>query len=301
MYRDINQISEDFFRGYAENAVVKLGLGDALLFRRTNPSEIECTIYCPLACFILQGAKEVQSGDISVNCPADYSIIVSHELPVQSQIIKATLDQPYIALILPLDIGLLRGFYEEMPDFVDIDAKAEALLSFPSDSGLRDAVARLLTIVRDGQTSSLLGPIILKELHARLMLSPQGVILRRFLRRDDPSNHVARAISSIRDTISDPLSIPALAERAGMSRSSFHAHFKSVTGLTPGQYQKDIRLTEAHRLINDSSLTITSIAFEVGYESPAQFSRDYGAKFGRSPRDARKSDSTESVLRASVF
>jgi len=292
------QIAEDLFQGGPEDTVLKLDLGNTLLFRRTNPSEIECMIYRPLACFILQGAKVVQSGDIAVNCPTGYSVIVSHELPVQSQIIEATPDKPYIALILPLDIGLLRGFYEEMSDFVDTDSQVEALLSIPCDRALADVIDRFLAIISDGQCISLLGPIILKELHARLMLSPQGAILRRFLRRDDPSNHVAKAISSIRDNISAPLSIPALAERAGMSRSSFHAHFKSITGFTPGQYQKDIRLLEAHRLLNDTSIKITVIAFEVGYESPSQFSRDYAAKFGQSPRKARKMVSYNSGILA---
>ncbi len=118
-------------------------------------------------------------------------------------------------------------------------------------------------------------------------VSAQGSILRRFLRRDDPSNHVARAIASIRASIDAPLSISELADHAGMSKSSFHAHFKAVTGLTPGQYQKDIRLLEARRRILETRMAISSVAFDVGYESPAQFSRDYARKFGRPPRNDR--------------
>jgi AraC-like DNA-binding protein len=125
---------------------------------------------------------------------------------------------------------------------------------------------------------------------ARLLLSAQGSTLRRFLSREDPSNHVARAIASIRASIDAPLSVSALAEHAGMSKSSFHAHFKAVTGLTPGQYQKDIRLLEARRLILEGGQAISSVAFDVGYESPAHFSRDYARKFGRSPREDRNSD-----------
>ena len=157
-------------------------------------------------------------------------------------------------------------------------------------------------MVRDDRAAPLLGPILLREIHARLLLSPQGAIFRRFLRRDDPSNHLARAIASIRASIGQPLSVGALAERAGMSRSSFHAHFKAVTGLSPGQYQKDIRLLEARRLIIESDVSIASVAFDVGYESAAQFSRDYARKFGRPPRDdrngRRRSSEVASDMRA---
>jgi AraC-like DNA-binding protein len=225
-----------------------------------------------------------------VHCPAGHAIIVSHELPVLSRITEATPDAPYIAFVLPIDLGLLRRFYDEMPDFADTDAPARALSAYPADCDLLDAIGRFLAIVRDDRAVSLLGPILLREIHARLLLSPQGAILRRFLRRDDPSNHLARAIASIRASIASPLSVSTLAERAGMSKSSFHTHFKAVTGLTPGQYQKDIRLLEARRLIFEGGLAISSVAFEVGYESPAQFSRDYARKFGHAPREDRKSE-----------
>jgi len=175
-----------------------------------------------------------------------------------------------------------------MPDFDEGEEPAGALVAYPAEDDLLDAVERLLATARQSLAAPLLGPILLREIHARLLVSPQGAILRRFLRRDDPSNHLARAIASIRASIDQPLSVSALAERAGMSKSSFHAHFKAVTGLTPGQYQKDIRLLEARRLLVESDKPVSSIAFDVGYESPAQFSRDYARKFGHPPREDRK-------------
>lgn len=276
--------------GSRTDGVAPLGFGDAVVLRRSQPSDIEGTLYRPLLCLVLQGAKEVTAGSLSVRCTAGNCIIVSHDLPVLSRITRATPDEPYIAFVLPLDLGLLRSFFDRMPDFPDHGGGAGALVSFPAERTLRDAVARFLALAHDSAAALLLGPILLREIHARLLLSAQGSVLRRFLRRDDPSNHVARAIGAIRGSIDSPLSVSALADGAGMSKSSFHAHFKAVTGLTPGQYQKDLRLLEARRRIQEGTGAISSVAFDVGYESPAHFSRDYSRKFGHSPREDRKGD-----------
>jgi AraC-like DNA-binding protein len=281
------QVARELLTADAADGVRQLGLGEAVMLRRSHPSEIEGTLYRPLLCLILQGAKDVTAGTLSVHCPAGHAIIVSHDLPVLSRITQASPNEPYIAFVLPIDLGLLRGFFDRMPDFADEGEDAGALMSCPAEPALLDAVARFLALSRGDAAAPLLGPILIREIHARLLLSAQGSILRRFLRRDDPSNHVARAIASIRTSFDEPVSVSALAEHAGMSRSSFHAHFKAVTGLTPGQYQKDIRLLEARRLILDGKETISSVAFDVGYESPAHFSRDYARKFGRSPREDR--------------
>jgi len=290
MQSQLGHIVRELVSADATEGVSELGLGEAVILRRSHPSGIEGTLYRPLLCLILQGAKNVTAGTVSVHCPAGHAIIVSHDLPVLSQITEASQKEPYIAFVLPIDLAMLRGFFDQMPDFADADEPAVALMSKPADRDLLDAVARFLALARGGPAIPLLGPILLREIHARLLVSAHGAILRRFLRRDDPSNHVARAIASIRASINEPLSVSALAGHAGMSKSSFHAHFKAVTGLTPGQYQKDIRLLEARRLILESKEAISLVAFDVGYESPAQFSRDYARKFGRPPRADRSGE-----------
>ena len=290
MQVDPIQAARDLATAGPVDGLEELGLGEAVLLRRDHPSDIEGTLYRPLLCLILQGAKEVSAGALSVHCPAGNAIIVSHDLPVLSRITEASPEAPYIAFVLPIDLGLLRGFFDRMPDFADEEDDVRALMSYRAEPALLDAVARFLALTRGDAAAPLLGPILLQEIHARLLLSAHGAILRRFLRRDDPSHHVARAIASIRASIDDPLPVSALAERSGMSKSSFHAHFKAVTGLSPGQYQKDIRLLEARRLITEGRASISSVAFEVGYESPAHFSRDYARKFGHSPREDRGSE-----------
>lgn len=281
------QVARDLATAEPADGLEALGLGEAVLLRRSHPSDIEGTVYGPLFCLILQGAKEVTAGALSVHCQAGNAIIVSHDLPVLSQITQASPEAPYIAFVLPIDLGLLRGFFDRMSEFSEEEENGRALTTCRAEPALLDAVARFLALTRGGTAVPLLGPILLQEIHARLLLSTHGAILRRFLRRDDPSHHVARAIASIRASIDDPLPVSALAERSGMSKSSFHAHFKAVTGLSPGQYQKDIRLLEARRLIMEGRASISSVAFDVGYESPAHFSRDYARKFGHSPREDR--------------
>lgn len=283
MQSEAIRMARELALAVASDGVTPLGLGEAVLLRRSQPSDIEGTLYRPLLCLILQGAKEVSAGSISVHCPAGHAIIVSHDLPVLSRITEA----PYTAFVLPIDLALLRGFYDLVPDFPDDGDDGSALVSYPGEPALFDAAARFIALSRDDAAAPLLGPILMQEIHARLLLSAQGAILRRFLRREDPSKHVARAIACIRASIGAPLSVPALAEQAGMSKSSFHAHFKAVTGLTPGQYQKDIRLLEARRLLLEGKDSISAVAFEVGYESAAHFSRDYARKFGHSPRGDR--------------
>ena len=270
------------------DGVVPLGLGEACLLRRSAPSAIEGTLYRPLLCLILQGAKEVSAGSVRVDCPAGHAVVVSHDLPVLSRITRASVEAPYLALVLPLDLGLLRGFYDAMTDFADPAAPPGALSSHAADPGLVDAEGRFLALARGDRAAPLLGPILLREIHARLLVSGQGAILRRFLRRDDPSTQLARAIAAIRAAIAQPLSVGDLAAQAGMSKSSFHAHFKAVTGLTPGQYQKQVRLLEARSRVLETGAAISAVAFDVGYESPAQFSRDYAQAFGLPPREDRK-------------
>jgi AraC-like DNA-binding protein len=300
MQREPVQVVRELASAQAVDGVAALGLGEAVILRRNRPSDIEGTLYRPLLCLVLQGAKEVTAGALSVHGPAGNAIIVSHDLPVVSRVVEASATEPYLAFVMPVDLGLLRGFFDRMPDFDDEEEEVGALMSYPAEPALLDAVGRCLALSRAEADRALLGPILVREIHARLLLSAQGSILRRFLRRDDPSNHVARAISSIRASIDEPLSVAALAEQAGMSRSSFHAHFKAVTGLTPGQYQKDVRLLEARRRILQGRDAISSVAFDVGYESPAHFSRDYARKFGHPPRMDRNGERQVPVVSGSA-
>jgi len=216
--------------GSEGDAIMELGLSEALLLRKTQPTAIEAYLYRPLVCLVLQGAKDVYAGALSVSCQQGQTIIVSHDLPVLSRITQASPCAPYVAFVLPLDLGILRSFQDQMPEPGDSGEPDGALVAHPADPALLDAVARFLKLVDDVRLAPVLSPIILREIHARLLFSAQGAILRRILRRDEPSGYVSRAIASIRSSIERPLTVSTLAKHVGMSKSSFHAHFKAVTG-----------------------------------------------------------------------
>ena len=143
---------------------------------------------------------------------------------------------------------------------------------------------RYLDLMDKPLDAQVLGPMILKELHFRLLLSPIGGMLRNLLSVDSHASRIAKSIQQIRVRFREPLVVGALARVAGMSPSSFHHHFKSVTGTTPLQYQKDLRMIEARTLLERGVPSVSFAGFEVGYESATQFSRDYSRKFGCSPK-----------------
>ena len=138
-------------------------------------------------------------------------------------------------------------------------------------------------MIRGLGRSKVLGPLTSKEIHYRLLMAPFGGMLRSLIRYDSNASAIARALGHIRADIRSPIAVPDLARRVGMSTSSFHKHFKTITSTTPLQYQKDLRLLEAQRLLKTGGASVTAAAFDVGYESPSQFSREYARKFGVPP------------------
>lgn len=161
--------------------------------------------------------------------------------------------------------------------------RARAAETHRADPGLLDALRRYLALADCPADSKVLGPLTSKEIHFRLLMAPFGAMLRRLLRRDSNASAIARAIGHIRGNISAPVAIPELARQVGMSPSAFHKHFKTITSTTPLQYQKELRLLEARRLLRTAGASVTAAAFDVGYESPSQFSREYARKFGIPP------------------
>jgi AraC-like DNA-binding protein len=154
----------------------------------------------------------------------------------------------------------------------------------PVEPQLLDAVARLVALLDSPHTLGPLAPLVLREITYRVLIGPQGARLRQIATAGAPAQQIARAIRWLRDHFAGPLRGEALARRAQMSLSGFHQHFKAVTGLSPLQYQKRLRLQEARRLMLGEGLDAAEAAFRVGYESPSQFSREYRRMFGAPPR-----------------
>ncbi len=254
------------------------------VLRKDKVSDFEAVVYSPVICLILQGSKETHIGKQSVSLTRGDALLVSHDLPVLSKITEASPETPYLALILSLDLGIVRSLYEQVGEAVSEDANAKSLSAHTADPAWVDPLARYLKMMDTPLEAQVLGPLLLKEIHFHLLMSPIGAMLRNLLSVDSHASRVAKSIIRIRTGFREPLVMSDLAQLAGMSQSSFHEHFKSVTGTTPLQYQKDLRMIEARDLLASGMRSVSEASFDVGYESPTHFSRDFSRKFGSSPK-----------------
>jgi AraC-like DNA-binding protein len=250
-----------------------------VLLRQDSPSSSEASLYEPVLCLILHGRKQVSIGSQTLSFGPGECLLVSHDLPVRSRITKA----PYLALVFEVDVAAIRKLYDEVAVAALDGERARAAETHRADLGLLDALRRYLALADAPADAKVLGPLVSKEIHYRLLVAPFGGMLRSLIRHDSNASAIARAIGHIRGDIRSPIAIPDLARRVGMSASSFHKHFKAITSTTPLQYQKELRLIEARRLLKAGGVSVTTAAFDVGYESPSQFSREYARKFGVSP------------------
>jgi AraC-like DNA-binding protein len=254
-----------------------------LLLKASVTSDLNATLYEPVLCLILQGSKKVAVGDREIEFGAGESLVVSHELPVVSRITRASKDEPYLALVLGINLNIIRSLYEEFGESAMLMDGSRSFEVDQVSDDLLDSLYRLVNASQNKIDSLVLFSQILREVHFRLLQARYGGMLRELLRVDSRASNISKAISIIRNQFMNTLSVPDLAKSVGMSTSSFHQHFKSITESTPLQYQKDLRLLEARRLITTERESVTSAALKVGYESPNQFSREYTRKFGINP------------------
>ncbi len=243
------------------------------------------SIYKPLVCLVLQGAKRMTVGLEKRVISAAQTVIVTADMPVVGRIIEASPSAPYVAIAIELDMSILRevtmqGGGAHMPH----PARAQTLLTDNTDAEVLDCAARLMRLVDKPDAIPVLRPAILRELHYWLLSGAHGATLRALTA---PENYTARlngAIALLRREFRSRLSMEQLATAASMSLSAFHKHFKQLTSLTPGQYQKRLRLIEARRLMLDEGFSASRAAFEVGYESASQFTREYRRMFRMPPK-----------------
>lgn len=266
------------------------------LLRHSAPTGHDATVYRPLLCLVLQGAKEVSTGTRTLRVGNRQSLVVTHALPVVSRITEATPDRPYVALVFPIDLDQMRGLAPHVPLRPGQGARDPYSISLcPGDLGMEDALLRYLTQCNTPDVSRLLAPITKREIHARLLLGPHAEPLQRLLWRETTASRIFEATRAIQSDLARSLDVGELAQQVGMSSSAFFEHFKAVTGTSPLQYQKELRLLRAREALRITKEKVSDIAFGVGYESPAQFSREYARKFGVPPRQDRALQAAEST------
>ncbi|PKR53359.1 AraC family transcriptional regulator [Thalassospira marina] len=275
----------------AENGVHETAIDGVMVMRETEPTGLVHMMYRPVLCLVLQGAKQVTVGTQTTRFHAMQSLIVSVDLPVIGKVTDASKTEPFLGLSIDIDLAEIRDLLGEI-DQPGGDAHAPGKGGQPAlyienvDDVMLDCAGRILQLMQRPQAISVLYPLIRREIYFWLLSGPQGNILRRMSLPDGHTQRIARAIHKIRSDYSESLRIDQLADMAGMSVSSFHQHFKSLTGMTPLQYQKELRLREARHLMGARALSATEAAYEVGYESSSQFSREFARLFGMTPRQS---------------
>jgi AraC-like DNA-binding protein len=254
------------------------------LFRRDEPTQPASAMYEPSICLTTQGAKRVLLGDDTYVYDPHNFLITSVDLPTVVQIIKASREKPFLGLILKLDrreISQLMVDSNLPPPRPQQASRGMATgeVTLP----LLTAFQRLIDLLAEPKDIPILAPIIQREIFYRLLVGDQGVRLRQMASAGSQSQQIARAIYWLKGNFTQPLRIDHLATQVNMSTSTFHHHFRALTAMSPLQYQKWLRLYEARRLMLTENQDATTAAFQVGYESPSQFSREYSRLFGNSP------------------
>ncbi|MBX8529306.1 AraC family transcriptional regulator [Pseudomonas cichorii] len=246
-------------------------------------------LYRSMICFILQGSKRVSINDNLLSYDSEQYLVSALDLPLSGQILDAEGGQPYVAVSLVLDPAILAELAATMPAVRESEQKGIGVMINPMTAALRDTLLRLLSLLDTPDDIPVLGPMVERELLYRLLQGPQGRLLRQIAQPNGALGSIRRAVAWIRDNYNTRLRIEALCDASGMSRASLHRHFQSMTGFSPIQYQKQLRLQEARQLLLAGEHRASDVAFAVGYESASQFSREYLRQFGAPPaRDVRE-------------
>ncbi|TOB98397.1 AraC family transcriptional regulator [Vibrio parahaemolyticus] len=258
--------------------------------RWTTPTPPTSYTHNPSICLIAQGRKRVLLGEESFIYDANHFLISSIDLPIIANIIEASEEQPYLGLIMELDLTEISQLIvdSELAFTQSKEAQKGIAVGELSES-LLDAFVRLAELLDEGQNIKILAPIIKREIFYRLLMSEQGTRLHQIVTAGSHSHQIAKAIDWLKNNFVKPLSVGDLASYTGMSKSSFYTHFRSMTSMTPLQFQKKLRLSEARRLMLTENLDAMAATFKVGYESPSQFSREYSRLFGAPPSKDIKS------------
>ena len=270
-------------RHVPSTGMVRTPIDRLSLFRADAPTVPLPAVYEASLCVIAQGTKRVSLGERSLVYDAAHYLLVSVDLPLVGHVIQADRDAPYLCCKIDLDQAALADLILAEGGRAP-RADLPALAVYRSDDDLIDATCRLMRLLDQPASIPALAPLIEREILYRLLTGPHGPALRYMAVADSHLNQVSRAIATIRTGFDRPLRIGDIATAAGMSASSLHEHFKAVTRMTPLEYQKQLRLQEARRLMLSAGTTASSAGFAVGYESPSQFTREYARLFGAPPR-----------------
>ncbi|MFN6473696.1 MAG: AraC family transcriptional regulator N-terminal domain-containing protein [Nostoc sp. SerVER01] len=283
------ELIERMIRLAPENSVLEVFPG-IFIYQSSKPTESEVSVLKPAFCIIAQGSKDVLLNDELFHYDSGHYLISTLDLPIMSNVVEASEEKPYLNLRIDLDPSLVAAvMIESGIETKKSDAGVKAMDVSPVDADLLDAVVKLVKLFDTPDEMKFLAPLIIREIVYRLLKGKQRARLGQLITTEGDVQRISRVVSQIRENIERPLKIEDTARELGMSVSGFHSHFKSVTAMSPLQFQKQIRLQEARRLMLAENMDVASASFRVGYDDASYFSREYKKLFGIPPhRDIAK-------------
>ena len=279
---DLQELAQTIARYTENDGVHETAVQRVSIVRISRPSEPMHGVHKAAICLVAQGRKQLVVGDEVFRYEPSQQLLVSLDLPLIGQVIEASEDEPYLSMKLELDLDMCTEMLLKMPP---APAETDFGLSISrTPPELLDAMVRLLKLHETPEDVAELAPLIEREILYRLLKSEQAGFIRRMFEPQHRHRHIGRAISWIQENYTRAFTIEEVASLSGMSPSSLHQHFRDATAMSPLQFQKQLRLQEARRLILTRSLDAATAGHSVGYESPSQFSREYKRLFGAPPQ-----------------
>lgn len=265
----------------------KTNIPNLTLIKTSKPGEKTHTVYTPSLCVIIQGEKDVSLAETTLTySPGEY-IVVTVDLPIVGEVTIASEKKPYLCLMLEIDTVIVFDVLKEQSRAKAPPTKRGIFVGQMEDS-MVDALLRLMKCMKNPKDIPVLAPMITREIIYRLLNSKHGETVKQLGIVGSQTQRIAKVIDSLKTGYAKSLNMEDLAREAGMSPASFHKYFKAITLMSPLQYQKQIRLQEARRLLMMGEQDAATISFQVGYESPSQFSREYARMFGLPPKSDMK-------------
>jgi AraC-like DNA-binding protein len=268
-----------------DDGVLVTPIEGLFLMRSTGERLPHHVMYKPALCITVQGAKQVLFGDKLFDYAEMQALVVGVEQPGVGRVTRASKREPYLGIFLQLDLGLLREISAQLSPPPKPNGHARmGVFAMDVDGPLADCIGRMIEMLGTPQAAVILYPAIMREVSYWLLTGASAGEICKLVSPNGRTQRIAEAIGLLRDDIARPIRIEQLADSAQMSPSSFYQHFKLLTSLTPIQYQKQLRLLEARRLMVEHGANVTGAAYRVGYESVSQFSREYARMFGTPPK-----------------
>ncbi|CUU52515.1 putative HTH-type transcriptional regulator [Actinobacillus pleuropneumoniae] len=250
-----------------------------------RPTPVANTILEPRICIVLQGERKICVGDQCILFSNKYFMFCPVNVPLSVEVVEASPEKPYLMMTMKIDLKMVASIVPHIPKSVAKNqTKSTAFLKWQLEENLLAQFEHLIDLLKTPEDIDFLAPLIQQQIYYVLLKSNQGQKLRELVNEGSHTQRIAQTAFWIEQHLSEPLRVDDLAKQAGMSVSGFHSHFKKMTNMSPLQYQKSHSLLAAQRLIQAKQSNIASVAFQVGYESPSQFSREYKRHFGVSPK-----------------